>query len=221
MKRLPPINAPINEVMSRIMEEIPLEDRLNSVYVPLSCMNIAKYIFEQNLIPCFRNELRIDATKQITRKMREAFQCYYYENNKIMTFDLQKKFESATKEIYEQMLTDFYLLKLQYSQCLINIDSIPENMHSSITYNYMMYEILEIAKRTVEDFSSRYKVTKGIRFEHFDKNMYVVYISCLALIRNIFHIPYYVNITSYQIEMCYKVYQNKILAFTKSQHYES
>lgn len=217
MKRLPPVN----EVMSRIMEEIPLEDRLNSVYVPLSCMNIAKYIFEQNLIPCFRNELRIDATKQITRKMREAFQCYYYENNKIMTFDLQKKFESATKEIYEQMLTDFYLLKLQYSQCLINIDSIPENMHSSITYTYMMYEILEIAKRTVENFSSRYKITNGIGFEHFDKNMHEVYMLCFTLIRDIFHIPFYVNITSYQIEMCYKVYQNKILAFTKSQHYES
>lgn len=217
MKRLPPIK----EVMSRIMEEIPLEDRLNSVYVPLSCMNIAKYIFEQNLIPCFRNELRIDATKQITRKMREAFKDYYYENNKIMTFDLQKKFESATKEIYEQMLTDFYLLKLQYSQCLINIDSIPENMHSSITYTYMMYEILEIAKRTVESFADRYSVTKGIGFKHFDKNMHEVYMLCRTLIRDIFHIPFYANITSYQIEMCYKVYQNKILAFTKSQHYES
>lgn len=217
MKRLPPIK----EVMSRIMEEIPLEDRLNSVYVPLSCMNIAKYIFEQNLIPCFRNELRIDATKQITRKMREAFKDYYYENNKIMTFDLQKRFESATKEIYEQMLTDFYLLKLQYSQCLINIDSIPENMHSSITYTYMMYEILEIAKRTVESFADRYSVTKGIGFEHFDKNMHEVYMLCFTLIRYTFHIPFYANITSYQIEMCYKVYQNKILAFTKSQHYES
>lgn len=217
MKRLPPIK----EVMSEIMEEIPLEDRLNSVYVPLSCMNIAKYIFEQNLIPCFRDELRIDATKQITRKMREAFKDYYYENNRTMTFDLQKKFESATKEIYERMLTDFYLLKLQYSQCLINIDSIPENMHSSITYTYMMYEILEIAKRTVESFAGRYSVTKGIGFEHFDKNMHEVYMLCRTLIRDIFHIPYYVNITSYQIQMCYKVYQNKILTFTKSQYYES
>lgn len=217
MKRLPPIK----EVMSRIMEEIPLEDRLNSVYVPLSCMNIAKYIFEQNLIPCFRDELRLDATKQITRKMREAFKDYYYENNRTMTFELQKKFESATKEIYELMLTDFYLLKLQYSQCLINIDSIPENMHSSITYTYMMYEILEIAKRTVESFAGRYSVTKGIGFEHFDKNMHEVYMLCRTLIRNIFHIPYYANITSYQIELCYKVYQNKILTFTKSQHYES
>lgn len=217
MKRLPPIK----EVMSKIMEEIPLEDRLNSVYVPLSCMNITKYIFEQNLIPCFRDELRIDATKQITRKMREAFKDYYYENNLTMTFDLQKKFESATKEIYERMLTDFYLLKLQYSQCLINIYSIPENMHSSITYTYMMYEILEIAKRTVESFAGRYSVTKGIGFEHFDKNMHEVYMLCRTLIRDIFHIPYYANITSYQIEMCYKVYQNKILTFTKSQYYES
>ena len=217
MKRLPPIKV----VMSSIMQEIPLEDRLNSVYVPLSCMNIAKYIFEQNLIPCFRDELHIDATKQITRKMREAFKDYYCENNKTMTFDLQKKFESATKEIYERMLTDFYLLKLQYSQCLINIDSIPENMHSSITYTYMMYEILKIAKRTVESFADRYSITKGIGFEHFDKNMHEVYMLCLTLIRDIFHIPYYANITSYQIEMCYKVYQNKILAFTKSQHYES
>lgn len=213
--------SPIKVVMSSIMEEIPLEDSLNSVYVPLSCMNIAKYIFEQNLIPCFRDELRINATKQITRKMREAFKGYYYENNKIMTFDLQKKFESATKEIYEQMLTDFYLLKLQYSQCLINIDTISENMHSSITYTYMMYEILEISKRTVESFADRYSVTKGIGFEHFDKNMYEVYMLCRTLIRDIFHIPYYVNITSYQIEMCYKVYQNKILSFTKLQHYES
>lgn len=217
MKRLPPIKV----VMSSIMQEIPLEDRLNSVYVPLSCMNIAKYIFEQNLIPCFRNELRMDATKQIIRKMREAFKDYYYENNKTMTFDLQKKFESATKEIYERMLTDFYLLKLQYLQCLINIDSIPENMHSSITYTYMMYEILKIAKRTVESFAGRYSITKGIGFEHFDKNMHEVYMLCRTLIRDIFHIPYYANITSYQIEMCYKVYQNKILTFTKSQHYES
>ena len=217
MKRLPPIKV----VMSSIMQEIPLEDRLNSVYVPLSCMNIAKYIFEQNLIPCFRNELRMDATKQITRKMREAFKDYYCENNKTMTFDLQKKFESATKEIYERMLTDFYLLKLQYSQCLINIDSIPENMHSSMTYTYMMYEILKIAKRTVESFAGRYSITKGIGFEHFDKNMHEVYMLCRTLIRDIFHIPYYANITSYQIEMCYKVYQNKILTFTKSQHYES
>lgn len=35
MKRLPPVQ----EFMSKVMEEIPLEDRLNSVYVPLSCMN--------------------------------------------------------------------------------------------------------------------------------------------------------------------------------------
>lgn len=92
--------------------------------------------------------------------MREAFKDYYHENNRTMTFELQKKFESATKEIYERMLTDFYLLKLRYSQCLINIDLIPENMHSSITYTYMMYEILEIAKRTVESFAGRYSVTK-------------------------------------------------------------
>ena len=85
----------------------------------------------------------------------------------------------------------------------------------------MMYEILEIAKRTVESFAGRYSVTKGIGFEHFDKNMHEVYMLCRTLIRDIFHIPYYANITSYQIEMCYKVYQNKILAFTKSQHYES
>lgn len=113
-----PKKLSVEEANKIILEKVPMEERLKSVYHPMIAMDCSLYILRECLTQ-IRN-MGLSKTKKPYRELMECDKNYCNDNYRAMQPTLFKRFTEQTKELYKIWGTDFIIFRLQYSQSLLN-----------------------------------------------------------------------------------------------------
>lgn len=121
-----PKKLSVEEANKIVLEKVPMEERLKSVYHPMIAMECSLYILRECLV-LIRN-MGSSKTKKPYRELMECFKNYCKDNYCAMQPTLFKKFTEKTEELYNIWSTDFIIFRLQYSQALLsrNIEVSPQ-----------------------------------------------------------------------------------------------
>lgn len=113
-----PKKLSIEEANKIILDKVPMEERLKSVYHPMIAMDCSLYILRECLA-----QIRTMGSSKTKKPYRELIECdksYCNDNYHAMQPTLFKKFTEQTKELYKIWSNDFVIFRIQYSQALFN-----------------------------------------------------------------------------------------------------
>ena len=108
----------VEEANKIILDKVPMEERLKSVYYPMIAMDCSLYVLRECLEQ-IRN-MGSSKTKKPYRELMECDENYCNNNYNAMQPALFKKFTEQTKELYKIWSKDFAIFRTQYSQGLLN-----------------------------------------------------------------------------------------------------
>ena len=143
-----------NEMFQIVLERVPLEERLKSVYVPIIAMGCALYLVE-DLLSLLRT-VKFDKTKKSSRIITEASKNYVRGNNTVMTKELQDILKEKVDTFYSGVSKDLTILGLQYAQALLDKGLQKSSSESMIlNYAYTIKVVVSLITRMDREFSKR------------------------------------------------------------------
>lgn len=200
------------EMNQVILERVPLNERLRAVYIPLIAMDCACYVGE-DLLQSLR-ELKLDATKKISRGLKECIEGYRKDNYQVMRSDLYKKLENFTKDFYSSIMKDLLILQLQFQQALLDKGiSISPELSRLVALFQMVRMMVRYVITLDRRFSGRISELLGDRINYVtEDNHYCLRIlSVTSSFRGSIGVSWSTSdIISDKIEMAFKVYTNKL-----------
>lgn len=203
-----PKKLSVEEANKIILEKVPMEERLKSVYHPMIAMDCSLYILRECL-----TQIRTMGSSKTKKPYRELMECdksYCNDNYRAMQPTLFKKFTEKTKELYKIWGTDFIIFRLQYSQALLN-DNIEVNQQVA-----MIAALACVVKRINmyvvnldRSFSNRISelLGKGIHYQTSDNGYSLRIIKAVDDLLEVLGVPY---IETTQTELAMKVLDVKL-----------
>lgn len=203
-----PKKLSIEEANKIILEKVPIEERLKSVYHPMIAMDCSLYILRECLAQ-IRN-MGLSKTKKPYRELMECDKNYCNDNYRAMQPTLFKNFTEKTMELYKIWGTDFIIFRLQYSQALLN-DNIEVNQQVA-----MIAALACVVKRINmyvvsldRSFSNRISelLGKGITYQTSDNRYSLRIIKAVDDLLEVLGVPY---IETTHTELAMKVLDVKL-----------
>lgn len=199
----------VEEMNKIILEKIPLDERLRSVYLPIIAMDCACYLAEDLL--GMLKVLRLEPTKKLSRVIRSCVEGYRGDNRKAMNTSLYKDLSSFTKEFYSSMTLNMTLYCIQYQQLLLKMNlDFSREIQKTIAIAYVTREIVQFVIDMDRTFSKRISDTlgKGITYTTEDNHYCLELIKAINEFFQILGIPN--NLRTEQTDTAFRVFKNKV-----------
>lgn len=203
-----PKKLSVEEANKIILEKVPMEERLKSVYYPMIAMDCSLYILRECLA-----QIRAMGSSKTKKPYRELVECdenYCKDNYNAMQPTLFKKFTEQTKELYKIWSTDFVIFCIQYSQALLSKNI---NVNSQVA---MIAALACVVKRINmyvvnldRSFSNRISelLGKGITYQTSDNGYSLRIIKAIDDLLEVLGVPY---IETTHTELAMKVLDVKL-----------
>ena len=203
-----PKKLSVEEANKIILEKVPMEERLKSVYHPMIAMDCSLYILRECLAQ-IRN-MGSSKTKKPYRELMECNENYCKDNYRAMQPTLFKKFTEQTKELYKIWGTDFIIFRLQYSQALLskNIE-VSQQVAMIAALACVVKRINMYVVSLDRSFSNRISelLGKGITYQTSDNGYSLRIIKAVDSLLEVLGVPY---IDTAQTELAIKVLDVKL-----------
>lgn len=199
----------IEECNKIILEKVPLEDRLKSVYHPMIAMNCSLYILRDCLAQM--RTLGRQKTKRACRELLECDKFYSSDTYRAMRPELYRKFTEKTKELYELWSKNFFLLQLQYFQLIRNLGiEINEQEALAIALVYIVKRINKYVITLDRKFSALLSSYIGmdITYQTSDNSYSLKIIKAADSLLGVFNVP--TDLTNSQVELAMKIFDVKL-----------
>ena len=200
----------VEEMNQIILEKIPLDERLRSVYVPIIAMDCACYLAD-DLLAVLKVQRKYD-TRKNSRGIRACSEGYRKDNYVVMHSDLYRDLAKATKEFYDSLSKDFFIYKVQYRQALLNrkmhLDTLEEG--DIMTYAYIIRDIVQYVIDLDRQFSKRISdlLGKDIRYTTEDNEYCKELVSEMNKLLVLLGVPN--DLSTSQTEMALSIFKNKL-----------
>ena len=154
-QREQPKRLSVEEMNKIVLERIPLEERLRSVYLPIIAMDCACYLVD-DLLVTLKSQRKHD-TRKNSRGLRACSEGYRGDNYSVMRSELYQNLSETTKGFYNSLATDMFIYQLQYGQALLNrrmhLDTLEEER--IMTLSYIIRDIAQYVIALDREFSRR------------------------------------------------------------------
>lgn len=210
---IPPISQrkklSVEECNKIILEKVPLEDRLKSVYHPMIAMDCSLYILRDCLAQI--RTLGYQKTKKVYRELLECDKLYSSDTYRAMQPKLYNEFTEKTKELYKLWSQDFFLFQLQYFQIIRNLGvEITKQEALVIALAYLAKRINQYVitlDRKFSELLSSY-IGMGIVYQTSDNSYSLKIIEAVDRLLEVFNVP--TDITNAQVELSIKIFDTKL-----------
>ncbi len=205
-----PKKLSVEEANKMILEKVPMEERLKSVYHPMIAMDCSLYIFRECLA-----QIRNMGSKKTKKPYRELMECdenYCNDNYRAMQPTLFKKFTEQTKKLYKIWETDFIIFRLQYSQALLTKNIEVSQQVAMITALACVVRRINMYVINLDrSFSNRISelLGKGVHYQTSDNGYSLRIIKAIDSLLEILGVPY---IDTAHTELAMKVLDVKLKA---------
>lgn len=199
------------EMNKIILEKVPLKERLRAVYLPIIAMDCACYLAEDLLT--LMATLRLDITKKISRTIRSCVEGYRNDNWRVMRSDLYKSLSNATKEFYTSLSRDMIIYQIQYQQAMLDRKlPLKTQIAKMVAMSYIIRELVRFVVTLDRDFSKRVSdlLGKDVNYATEDNRYCLEIDKALNELLSIFGVPH--DLSTYQTDMAFKVFKNKLYA---------
>lgn len=200
----------VEEANKIILEKVPMEERLKSVYYPMIAMDCSLYILRECLEQ-IRN-MGSSKTKNTYRELMECAKNYCNDNYSAMQPALFKKFTEQTEELYKIWSTDFGIFRIQYSQALYNKNiNVSSQIAMIATLACVVKRINIYVVNLDRSFSNRISelLGKGITYQTSDNGYSLRIIKAIDALLEVLGVPY---IETTNTELAMKVLDVKLKA---------
>lgn len=210
--RKEPRKLSVEEMNKIILEKIPLEERLRSVYVPVIAMDCACYLVD-DLLLILKTQRKYD-TRKNSRGIRACSEGYRRDNYTVMRSDLYEDLSKTTKEFYNSLSVDFYIYRLQYGQALLNrflhLDTLEEK--NIMTFAYIIRDISRYVIELDQQFSNRISelLGKDIHYTTEDNEYCKNLITEMNKLLDLLGVPK--DLSTPHTEMALSIFKNKLKA---------
>lgn len=210
LPRREPKKLSIEEMNKIVLEKIPLDERLRSVYVPIIAMDCACYLVD-DLLLILKAQRKYD-TRKNSRGIRACSEGYRKDNYKVMHSDLYNDLAKTTKEFYDTLSTDFFLYKLQYGQALLNrkmhLDTLEEE--NIMTFAYVIRDIARCVLDYDRQFSKRISdlLGKDIHYTTEDNEHCLNLVKEMNKLLDLLEVPK--DLSTPHTEMALSIFKNKL-----------
>lgn len=218
MNKTNPFNQPKRQLSPTEMAEIvantiPINDRLRATYLPMVAQDCALRLCE-DLVSTFIAEGR-STTKKCCRELKAASTEYNLAVAKAMGPKLYADFKEQSRQQYEKIITDMAIYQLSFSQALLDqhINAEP-TMRQLICKMYVIRRIIAYTLKLDRDFSKQLSDLLPLEIHYTtDDNECCVRIE-KALKDLTILLGYPADLSSVNIELSYKVFNNRIMSIT-------
>ena len=204
-----PRKLSIEEANKIILEKVPMDERLKSVYLPMIAMDCSLYILRECLDRI--RDMQLSNTKKPYRELRECDENYCNDNYRAMQPDLFRKFTEQTKELYEIWSRDFIIFNFQYQQALLNVGcNVGAELAMIIALACMVKRINKYVIDLDRKFSNRISelIGKGINYQTSDNGYSLRIIKAVDSLLTIFGVP--TDISTDNTDLAMRVFNNKL-----------
>ncbi len=159
-----------------VLEKIPFEERMKSVYYPLFTIDCASYVIEDIMADIV--SLGKSGTKPAYRVLKKNIQEYQKANMEVMKSDLYNSIRKYTKEFYQEIYMSLFIFQMQYQQELLRrkiyLDKFVEAL---IAKCFLARELIRYSQSLDKQFSKRMSSLLGVNIVYVtEENTYCRYI---------------------------------------------
>lgn len=203
-----PKKLSVEEANKIILEKVPIEERLKSVYHPMIAMDCSIYILRECLA-----QIRTMGSSKTKKPYRELMECdkrYCNDNYHAMQPTLFKKFTEQTKELYKIWSNDFVIFRFQYSQALLSKNIEVSKQVAMIAALACVVKRINMYVVSLDrSFSNRISelLGKGITYQTSDNGYSIRLIKAVDALLEVLGVPY---IETTQTELAIKVLDVKL-----------
>lgn len=191
-----------------ILEKVPMEERLKSVYHPMIAMDCSLYVLRECLAQI--RSMGSSKTKRPYRELKECYENYCNENYRAMRPSLFRKFTEQTKELYKIWGTDFIIFRLQYQQALLSRGIEVSTQVAMVSSLACVVKRINVYVVNLDrSFSNRISelLGKGVHYQTSDNGYSLRIISAVDSLLEVLGVPY---IDTDNTELAIKVLDTKI-----------
>lgn len=205
-----PKKLSVEEANKIILEKVPMEERLKSVYHPMIAMDCSLYILRECLA-----QIRTMGSSKTKKPYRELIECdksYCNDNYNAMQPTLFKKFTEQTKGLYKIWSNDFVIFRIQYSQALFDKNIEVSKQVAMIAALACVVKRINMYVVSLDrSFSNRISelLGKGITYQTSDNGYSLRIIKAVDDLLEVLGVPY---IETTQTELAMKVLDVKLKA---------
>lgn len=203
-----PKKLSVEEANKIILEKVPIEERLKSVYHPMIAMDCSIYILRECLAQI--RTMGSSKTKKPYRELMECDKIYCNDNYHAMQPTLFKKFTEQTKELYKIWSNDFVIFRFQYSQALLSKNIEVSKQVAMIAALACVVKRINMYVVSLDrSFSNRISelLGKGITYQTSDNGYSIRLIKAVDALLEVLGVPY---IETTQTELAMKVLDVKL-----------
>lgn len=201
------------EMAKIVADTTPINDRLRATYLPMVAQDCALRLCE-DLVATFISRGR-STTKKCCRELKSASTEYNLAIAKAMGPQLYEYFKEQSKQQYEKIATDMVIYQLSFSQALLDkhVNAEP-TMRQLVCKMYVIRRIIEYTLQLDRDFSKKLSDLLPLDIHYTtDDNECCVRIE-KALKDLTILLGYPADLSSVNIELSYKVFNNRIMSIT-------
>lgn len=199
----------VNSIANLIAERVPLEQRLRSVYIPITATDVAFYLWEdleRQLITA-----KVSVMRPMTRKMRFIISDYRKKISDVMQTPLYKSLSGKTRELYDSITMHNLVCRLQYQQALLDRGiSITPTLRNIVATAYQIRDVMKYVIEVDREFTKMISDFLGPDVPYYtqDNQHSLDTIKCCEQLMGILGVP--TDLKSTQTELAMKVLKNKI-----------
>lgn len=198
------------EMNKLILERVPLEERLQAVYLPIVTMDCACYLAE-DLLSTMR-EARLPATKPMSRSLRNCIEEYRADNRNIMHSTLYTNLTKSTKEFYDSLSQNMLIHQVQYQQAML-ARKLEFSVEASkmVALTHIVRKLVRFVLELDRNFSHRISELLGSNIHYrTEDNKH-----CLEMEKILSSILVALNVEMFDLEttqtdLAFKVFKNKL-----------
>lgn len=202
----------IEEMRNLVLEKVPLEERMRSVYIPLIAMDCACYLGE-DLLQTLR-ELKLDSTKKLSREIKQCIEGYRRDNYMVMRSDLYKRLENFTETFHNGVKNLLVILQWQYQQEMTKRGvKLSADIRKIISFACALKKMIQYVIDLDRSFSKRISDLLGddIHYTTEDNRYCVRMINAINSLQGSLDIPSdLMDMTSVNVENEFRAYTNKL-----------
>lgn len=201
----------VEEMNKIVLEKIPLDERLRSVYLPIIAMDCACYLAEDLLVAL--KELSMSETKKTSRVIRSCIEGYRSDNRKAMQTTLYKDLSATTKEFYTSIAANMTIYWLQYKQAMLNMNlDISKAAQKTVALTYVTREIIRFVLDMDRMFSKRISelLGAGIKYTTEDNQYCLTLVEALGQVLKAVKVPD--DLRTQHTDNAFRIFKNQINA---------
>ena len=159
-----------------VLEKIPFEERMKSVYYPLFTIDCASYVIEDIMTDIV--SLGKSCTKPAYRVLKKNIQEYQKANMEVMKSDLYNSIRKYTREFYQEIYMSLFIFQMQYQQELLRRKIYLDKFIEALTAKcFLARELIRYSQSLDKQFSKRMSSPLGVNIVYVtEENTYCSYI---------------------------------------------